>query len=93
MTAEVAQVRPTMAMLTCLRRLRDTGGRLVRDTPKTMSGFPIKDAKLGWKVHVPFKPSIYWFTTMTGNGLFALGLVDELGYIGILGRAALENNK
>lgn len=77
--------RPTMSMMTCLKRLVAVNGRLVRHT-RLVGG--VSAPGRGWRVE--HRGSVfYWFPTVTGNGLKTRGMIDEDGYITALGREVL----
>lgn len=75
-----------MSMMACLRRLVAAHGRLVRHTRLDDRASPVGR---GWRVEHP-ESVLYWFPTVTGNGLMARGMIDEQGCITKLGRAAID---
>ncbi len=80
MTSAEWRARPTMAMMTCLRRMQAENGKLVR-VPN------------GWKVVSTKSKNIgvlFWFPASCGNGLVNRGLVGADGYLTKQGIAAME---
>jgi len=78
LTGDEQTVRPTMAMACCMRRLRLTGGYLVRTRG------------MGWKVETEAGGPLYWFAPTTVNGLKNRGWVDDDGRLTRQGIAAME---
>lgn len=75
---------PTLTMLALLKKLHDTGGRMIeRDRPPY--GFNVRQ--------VDGNGPLFWYPTRAGRGVANRGLVDDSGFINAAGRAELRKAK